>query len=41
MPWYEVLGIAVAAWIVMPPLIVVILFAVARVFDYRVGSAKH
>jgi hypothetical protein len=39
MPWYEILGLAVAAWIVVPLLLVVCSLAAARVFDYR--SAKH
>jgi hypothetical protein len=39
MPWYEILGLAIAAWIVVPLLLVVFSLAAARLFDYR--SAKQ
>ena len=39
MHWYEILGLAIAAWIVVPLLVVVFSLAAARMFDYR--SARH
>jgi hypothetical protein len=40
MPWYEVLGLAVIAWFVVPYVLVAFSFLAACVFDYR-ASTKH
>jgi hypothetical protein len=39
MHWYVILGLAIAAWVGVPVLLVVFFLAAARVFDYR--SARH
>jgi len=40
MPWYDILGIALLAWIGVPLVLVLFSFVAARVFDHR-ASTKH
>jgi hypothetical protein len=40
MPWYEILGLAVIAWLVVPYVLVAFSLLAARVFDHR-ASTKH
>jgi hypothetical protein len=41
MHWYEILGLVIAAWIVVPFLLVVFSLAAAHMFDLRYRSAKR